>query len=63
MKGLDDWVKFYRKDYKRVGVLEGRYFDSDGQQTEYSRHVRDLIESAKGNFETIKFLQNLRAHA
>lgn len=44
--GLDEWVKFYRKDYKRVGVLEGRFFDAAGEATAYTRQVRNLIEDA-----------------
>jgi len=45
--GIDDWLKFYRKDYKRVGVLEGRYFDASGEATPYTKQVRDLIEQAQ----------------
>ncbi|KAG7174676.1 Neuferricin-like [Homarus americanus] len=33
--GLDDWVKFYDKDYKYVGKLIGRYYDEKGEPTSY----------------------------
>lgn len=30
---LDNWVKFYEKDYTYVGKLTGRFYDEDGQPT------------------------------
>jgi hypothetical protein len=29
--GLEEWLKFYHKDYKYVGKLVGRFYQSDGQ--------------------------------
>lgn len=34
-----DWIKFYEKDYKLVGVLQGTYYDSQGKLTERGETV------------------------
>uniref|UniRef100_A0A1I7XGD5 Cytochrome b5 heme-binding domain-containing protein n=1 Tax=Heterorhabditis bacteriophora TaxID=37862 RepID=A0A1I7XGD5_HETBA len=31
--GIRDWVSFYEKDYKLVGVVTGRYYDNKGKPT------------------------------
>ena len=33
-------MKFYRKDYKYVGKVIGRFYDSDGQVTEYWKKLQ-----------------------
>jgi len=45
--GLEEWLTFYKSDYMQVGVLAGRYFDADGEPTEYTRQVRHLVEAAE----------------
>ncbi|VDK53380.1 unnamed protein product, partial [Cylicostephanus goldi] len=40
--GIRDWVSFYEKDYKLVGVLVGRYYDSNGMPTKELKHVRSF---------------------
>lgn len=44
--GLDDWVKFYEKDYKYVGKLIGRYYNEQGEPTQYSNLVQQWISEA-----------------
>lgn len=34
-----DWIKFYEKDYKLVGVLQGTYYDAHGKLTEAGQNV------------------------
>ena len=34
-----DWVKFYEKDYKLVGVVEGSYYDEQGNPTDLLTEV------------------------
>ncbi len=35
-----DRLKFYHKDYKYVGKLVGRFYDADGQVTEYWKKLQ-----------------------
>lgn len=44
--GIRDWISFYEKDYKLVGVLIGRYYDSNGNPTEELRNVLGRIQTA-----------------
>ena len=44
--GLQDWAKFYSSDYRRVGVLAGRYFTTAGQTTQYWRDLQGWIAAA-----------------
>ncbi|KHJ88794.1 cytochrome b5-like Heme/Steroid binding domain protein [Oesophagostomum dentatum] len=37
--GIRDWVSFYEKDYKLVGVLIGRYYDANGNPTKELKDV------------------------
>jgi hypothetical protein len=39
MLGLSDWLNFYDKEYKLVGVVEGRFYDSGGKLTTYGEEV------------------------
>ncbi|XP_071944520.1 neuferricin-like [Antedon mediterranea] len=34
MLGIKEWLEFYEKDYKFVGLLEGLYYDGTGKATE-----------------------------
>ncbi|XP_076031488.1 neuferricin-like [Oratosquilla oratoria] len=44
--GLDEWVKFYDADYKYVGKLIGRYYDENGEPTEYYSKAQQWIGEA-----------------
>nr|CAG4638611.1 EOG090X0A5G [Cyclestheria hislopi] len=47
--GLKEWVEFYEKDYKYVGNVEGKFYDADGQPTDYWYEVQQwLIEASQG---------------
>ncbi|PSN44730.1 hypothetical protein C0J52_20348 [Blattella germanica] len=48
---LDEWAQFYRKDYKYKGKLIGRYYNSNGEPTQYYREIRKLINEAKHSKE------------
>ena len=37
--GLEEWSGFYQKDYVKVGVLDGMFYDARGEVTQ---HWRDL---------------------
>jgi hypothetical protein len=39
MLSLSDWLNFYDKEYKMVGVVEGRFYDSNGKLTSYGEEV------------------------
>ncbi|XP_022918118.1 neuferricin homolog [Onthophagus taurus] len=45
-KSLDYWLKFYKKEYIKVGVLIGRYYDEKGKPTQYNREIKSLIKKA-----------------
>uniref|UniRef100_A0A1I8A772 Cytochrome b5 heme-binding domain-containing protein n=1 Tax=Steinernema glaseri TaxID=37863 RepID=A0A1I8A772_9BILA len=45
--GILDWITFYQRDYSLVGVLQGTYYDADGEMTEKLVEVTQLIEKAK----------------
>ena len=45
--GLQDWAKFYSSDYKRVGVLAGRYFSTAGRTTQYWRDLQGWLAAAQ----------------
>lgn len=44
--GLRDWVDFYAKDYKYIGKLDGKYYDSKGNPTKYYYQVQKWIKAA-----------------
>ena len=37
--GLEEWSRFYEKDYSKVGVLNGLFYNSNGDVTQ---HWKDL---------------------
>ncbi|EFA08561.1 neuferricin [Tribolium castaneum] len=47
LRSLNHWVRFYHKEYKRVGKLIGRYYDETGKLTQYGREVKKLIQKAE----------------
>ena len=50
---LETWREFYEKEekYPFVGVLEGEYFDSEGNPTEVTMKLREIIKVEKVNAE------------
>lgn len=46
---LKQWKEFYDKDYILKGRLIGRYYDDNGQETDYFRKVNEQIEIALEN--------------
>ncbi|CAD6187989.1 unnamed protein product [Caenorhabditis auriculariae] len=44
--GIRDWLSFYEKDYSIVGVVSGRYYDSEGNPTSELEEVLARIETA-----------------
>ena len=52
--GLQRWLEFYRKDYKLVGRLSGRFFDSEGRETAYKKKVSAWIADAMAEKEKEK---------
>ncbi|KAI4460903.1 membrane-associated progesterone receptor component-related [Holotrichia oblita] len=54
---LDKWLKFYKKEYKKVGLLIGKHYDDNGSLTQYGKEVRSLIKKAykaQGNEDALK---------
>ena len=48
MQGLEDWLKFYHKDYIYVGKLGGRYYDpTTGEPTKFFHLLQASIADAK----------------
>jgi len=45
--GLVEWSEFYQTDYKRVGVVEGRYYDQAGEVTQDWKDLQDWIAAAQ----------------
>ncbi|TKR77429.1 hypothetical protein L596_018404 [Steinernema carpocapsae] len=45
--GIHDWVTFYERDYKLVGILQGTYYDANGKMTQRLKEVKQLIDKAK----------------
>ncbi|CAI6350033.1 unnamed protein product [Macrosiphum euphorbiae] len=45
--GLDTWINTYKKKYKEIGKLIGRYYDSSGKETDYCKLVFEKIKSSK----------------
>uniref|UniRef100_A0A0N4ZNL1 Cytochrome b5 heme-binding domain-containing protein n=1 Tax=Parastrongyloides trichosuri TaxID=131310 RepID=A0A0N4ZNL1_PARTI len=44
--GIYDWIKFYEKEYKLVGYLQGRYYTAKGELTEDGEKAKNLLEKA-----------------
>ncbi|XP_037089166.1 neuferricin-like isoform X2 [Pollicipes pollicipes] len=45
--GLDEWLQFYRKDYRPAGRLVGRFYDEDGRETEYYSRLQRWMAEAR----------------
>jgi len=46
MLGIEDWDKFYAKDYEFVGYVHGTYYDSRGKPTARLTKAQAAIEAA-----------------
>ena len=45
--GLAEWSLFYQTDYRRVGVLAGRFYDQAGEVTQDWRELQDWTAAAQ----------------
>lgn len=54
---IHQWKQFYNKDYTFVGLLTGRFYDSDGQKTKYMEEVDKQIELAIAEKERMELLR------
>uniref|UniRef100_A0AC35TPA8 Cytochrome b5 heme-binding domain-containing protein n=1 Tax=Rhabditophanes sp. KR3021 TaxID=114890 RepID=A0AC35TPA8_9BILA len=41
-----DWIKFYEKDYKLVGYLNGKYFNAKGERTKEGEEAMEMLDKA-----------------
>lgn len=46
VKALNDWLKFYKKNYIYKGKLNSRFYNEDGSPTQEFRDVRDKLALA-----------------
>ncbi|KAL7634119.1 UNVERIFIED_CONTAM: hypothetical protein RMT77_015447 [Armadillidium vulgare] len=46
--GILEWDKLYKRDYKSVGKVIGKYYDENGNITPFRKEVEKLFEEAKG---------------
>ncbi|KAL3268184.1 hypothetical protein HHI36_007310 [Cryptolaemus montrouzieri] len=46
LRTLVNWEKFYKKSYKQIGKLIGKYYKQDGTLTPYGKEVHKLIKNA-----------------
>jgi len=47
IKEVWKWLEFYRKDYKEVGKLIGRFYDENGQPTAIWEHINQSLKQAE----------------
>ncbi|XP_018568039.1 neuferricin [Anoplophora glabripennis] len=47
LRSLDHWLNFYKKEYTKIGLLNGKYFDEYGRATPYGEAVQNLIKEAE----------------
>ncbi|XP_035221843.1 neuferricin-like [Stegodyphus dumicola] len=47
--GIEDWLSFYREEYKPVGKLIGRYYDQNGNPTKELLIVREKVAKHQKN--------------
>jgi len=45
--GLEEWTSFYEKDYVRVGLVEGAFYDMNGEVTQHWKDLQGWIEVAR----------------
>jgi len=44
--GLEEWSSFYQKDYTKVGVVSGTFYDGEGGVTQHWKDLQDWIAQA-----------------
>lgn len=49
LRGVEDWVTFYRDEYPLVGKVVGRYYDKNGNPTAELHNVLNRINKAHAN--------------
>ncbi|GFU12452.1 neuferricin [Nephila pilipes] len=49
LASLEDWLSFYKEEYKPVGKVVGKYYDFNGQPTELLLSIREKMNVGKGN--------------
>lgn len=54
LSGIEDWLSFYREEYKPVGKVIGRYYDKEGNPTKELLSVKEIIAHNQKN----KWLQD-----
>lgn len=59
LKSLKQWAEFYRKDYKYIGKLIGKFYNQNGKLTPYGREVKAHIKEAE-QAEVNEDLQKLK---
>lgn len=47
--GIKNWIDFYAKDYFYIGKVEGKYYNSEGNPTEYLHMAEKWIQDAVDN--------------
>ncbi|OWF44334.1 neuferricin-like [Mizuhopecten yessoensis] len=47
IRGLDDWIKFYKKDYIYVGKVVGNFYNAEGTATEAYREYEKQLATAE----------------
>eukprot|EP00092_Neocalanus_flemingeri_P000724 GFUD01000768.1.p1 GENE.GFUD01000768.1~~GFUD01000768.1.p1 ORF type:complete len:343 (-),score=140.41 GFUD01000768.1:115-1143(-) len=45
--GLEEWASFYEKDYVRVGLVEGAFYESNGEVTQHWKDLQGWMEEAR----------------
>jgi len=45
--GLEEWASFYEKDYVRVGLVEGAFYDNNGEVTQHWKDLQGWMETAR----------------
>lgn len=55
---INQWKQFYDKDYTFVGLLTGRFYETDGRKTDYMLKVEQKIDVAIAEKERLKKLRS-----
>ncbi|KAG8177907.1 hypothetical protein JTE90_020187 [Oedothorax gibbosus] len=49
LASLEDWLGFYKEEYKYVGKVVGRYYDQDGQPTKELLSIKEKMNTVQKN--------------
>lgn len=55
---LNDWLKFYHKDYEYKGKLIGKFYDEKGQNTAYLNEILEKIKVGELEKKSVKELEH-----